>query len=115
MSYWLIPSNGTVVSKMTVSRVTNIEAQTDKNTARATAFCKVLQKHLNANAHVMVERGKGEPKDFSGNHFNRYPDFDQEFSHVITNEEVPEDDDNFSPDVYDDTYISMDLSVSKRG
>ena len=43
MFYWVLTANVTVVSRITVSRVTNIEAQTDKNKARITALDKAIQ------------------------------------------------------------------------
>ena len=42
MSYWVLTENVTVVSRMTVSRVTNIEAQNDENKARSTALDKAI-------------------------------------------------------------------------
>ena len=64
-----------VVSRMTVSRVTNIEAQTDENKARMTALDKEITESLNDKYHVIVEGGKGEPKDCSEHPFYRDPDF----------------------------------------
>ena len=67
--------NESVVSRTTVSRVTNLEAQTDKNKARITELDKAIKERLNDKAHVVVERGKGEPKDWSEHPFDRDPDF----------------------------------------
>ena len=36
MSYWLLTIKGIVISRMTVSRVTNLESKTDENVARCT-------------------------------------------------------------------------------
>ena len=43
MPYWVITENGRVVSRMDVSRITNIEAQTDEKKARITALDKAIQ------------------------------------------------------------------------
>ena len=75
MSYWFLTENGTVVSRMTVFWVTNLEAQTDKNNARVAALYKEIREHLNDEARVIVEGGKGEPKDWSEHPFNINPDF----------------------------------------
>ena len=71
---------------------------------------KAIQERLNGEAHVIVEGGKGKPKDLSEHPLYRDRDFQEEFSHVISNEEVAEADDDCSPDVYDDTYLIMDLA-----
>ena len=100
---------------MNVSRVINVEAQNDENKTRITALDKAIQEKRNGKAHVIVEGGKGEPKDWSEHLFDSDPDFQEEFSHVVSNEEVSEADDNFLTYVYDETYLSMDLSLPKRG
>ena len=64
---------------------------------------------------VIVEGGKGDPKDWSEHPFDRNPDFWEEFRHVVFNEEVTEADDDFLPDVYGDTYLRMNLALPKRG
>ena len=103
MSYWVLTKNGTVVSRTTVSRCTNLEAQTEKNKARITALDKAIQERINDEAHVIVEGGKGKTKDWSEHTFDIDPDFHEEFSNVVSNDEVEEADDDYSPDIYDGT------------
>ena len=100
---------------MTLSRVTNIYAQTDENNASTTTLDKEIGERLKEVAHVIVERGKSEPKDWSEHTFYCNPYFKKGFNHVISNEEAAEDDDEFSPYVYGDTYIRMKLSLPQRG
>ena len=115
MYYWVLTANGTVVSNITVSRVTNLEAQIYEKKEGITTLDKAIQERLNDKSHVISEGGKGESKNWSEHPFNCNPDIQEEFSHVISNEEVAEADDDFSPDVYDDTYLSMELAFPKRG
>ena len=110
MSYWVLTANGTVFSTSTIFRVTNLEDQTDENKASITALDKAFLDCLNNKYHVIFQGGKGEPKDLSEHPLYRDRDFQEEFSHVISNEEVAEADDDCSPDVYDDTYLIMDLA-----
>ena len=91
MSYWLLTYNGMVVSRMTISRVTNLEAQTYKNKSRIVVFDKAIQKCLNNKAQVIVEGGKGKLEDWSEHQFDRDPDFQEDFSHIVSNEEVADD------------------------
>ena len=115
MSYWVLTANGTVVSRTTVSRDTNIEAQTDENKSSITALDKAIQEYLNDKNHVIVERGKGEPRDWSEHPFDSVPGFQEEFSHVVSNEEVINTDDESQLDVYDDTYLNMEVYLPKLG
>ena len=39
----------------------------------------------------------------------------RKFSHVVSNDKVAEADNYFSPDVYDDTYLTMELALPNRG
>ena len=107
MYYWVLTANGTVVSRTTVSRVTNLEAQTDNKKARITTLDKAIQERLNEEDRVIVEGGKGEPKDWSEHSFDRGPDYQEKFSHIVSNEEVAESDDDLLPDLYDKTYPSI--------
>ena len=85
MSYWVLISNVTVVSRTTVSRVTSIDTQTDENKTSITALDKAIQERLNDEAHVIAEGGKGKPKYWSEHTFYCRPDFQEEFSHIISN------------------------------
>ena len=95
MSYWVITANGTVVSITTVSRVTNLESQIDDNKARITALDKAIQERLNDESTIIFEGGKGMPKDWNEHPFDSNPDFQEVFSHAVSNEEISEADDEF--------------------
>ena len=43
MSYWVLTENGTVVSRATLSRFSNLEAQTYDNKVRVAACFKLIQ------------------------------------------------------------------------
>ena len=75
MYYWVLTGNVTVVSRTAVSRVINIEAQTNDNKARFDSFDKETQERLNDKSHIIVEKGKGKPKDWSEHPFDCDPDF----------------------------------------
>ena len=82
--------------------------------ARITASDNAIQERLNEKDHVIVEGGKVEPKDWSEHPFNRYPNFQEELSHVLSNDEFAEAENDFLPDVYDETYLRMDLALPNR-
>ena len=43
------------------------------------------------------------------------PDFWDDFRNVVSNEEVKDTDESFTPEVYDDTYLNMELSLQHGG
>ena len=51
---------------------------------------KAIQEHLTRKARVIVERGKGKPDNWSEDPFDRKPDFQEGFDHIVSNEEVAE-------------------------
>jgi len=42
------------------------------------------------------------------------PDFMEEFNRVVDNKEIPEADAEFTPEVLDDTYMNMEVSVTRQ-
>ena len=86
MYYRVLANNVIVVSRTTVSRITNIEAQTNENKARISAFDKSIQERLNDKAHIIVEGGKVKKKDCSDHPFDHNPYFQEEFDHTVSNE-----------------------------
>ena len=59
--------------------------------------------------------GKGDQKNWNEHPFDRKPDFQEEFSHAVSNEEVTESYNGFLTNVYAKTYLSMELALPKRG
>ena len=43
------------------------------------------------------------------------PDFVKEFQNVVSDHSVPEQDDNFTPNVLDDTYLHMEIALPRGG
>ena len=86
MSYWVITANITVVSRTTVSRIINLDTQTDDNKESIAAFYKSIQEGLKDKAHIIVEISKGKTKDWCEHPLNSNPDFQEEFNHIVFNE-----------------------------
>jgi hypothetical protein len=42
-------------------------------------------------------------------------DFQAEFDNIVNDPKVPEADKDFDPDVYDDTYVNMELAIPRDG
>ena len=117
MSYWVLPSSGIPISRTTVQQVTVLEICTDSNKARFKAFDKAMQEHFHdryedttftgaTNSKPTMERWAKLAEDND--------DFRDKFNKVFNNEAVPEADDSFTPDTYDQ-YVNMELALDRGG
>ena len=110
MSYWLLTINCTVIARTTVQRVTSLEMQTTHMKERAQAFDEATKAKIKDSEHIILEGGKTQPYDWEQHPFDDDPDFTEEFHEVISNSELKEADDDFTPDVYD-SYLNMELAI----
>ena len=103
MSYWILTEAGRVIARTTVQHITNLELTTDKVKQRCTQYDQRVAEVLSDANHIIPH---GEDKD---------PDFVNEFNNVVSDDQVPEEDDNFTPDVFDDTYLRMEIALPRGG
>ena len=59
---------------------------------------------------MLNDGGKAEPYDWSTHPFEDDPDFQEEFEDAMSNPEVNEADELFTPDTYDQ-YLQMELAL----
>ena len=114
MSYWILTDTGRVVSRTTVTRVTNLELQETGVQHRCTEFDTFIRDKLHDSAHFLVDGGKTHPTDWDLPPLEHDPDFHAEFYDVVSNDEVKEADDEFTPEVFDDTYVNMEVALPKQ-
>ena len=110
MSYWILTVNCTVITRTTVQRVTSLEMQPDHMKERAQAFDEAIKARIKDSDHTILEGGKTQPYDWTDHPFEEDPDFTEEFLEVISNNELKEADETFTPNVYN-TYLSMELAI----
>ena len=65
MFYWVLTLKGHVISRTTVSRVTNLEKQQTDVMHRLAEFDSALTAPFNDDAHVLIEGGKIQAQDWS--------------------------------------------------
>ena len=106
MAYYVLTDKCTVISRTTVQRVTALEDQTEE-------FDAEIKLKLNEDDYP-VQGDKASPEDWAA-YVDYDEDFQKEFDFVVSNENVAEADADFSPDVYDDTYLNMELAVPRDG
>jgi hypothetical protein len=112
MCYHILTHKGTVVSRSTVQRVTNLE--------KTTASVKDTFQKFDENIRVKlktIDRGyigdKPNPEDWA-DLMDEDEDFREEFQNVYNNKDIPEADD-FTPEVLEDTYVNMEIALPRDG
>ena len=75
-------------------------------------FDSAITARFNDNVHVLVEGGKIQPQDWSEQVDDL--DFIDKFHNVVSNPEVPEADRQFTPNVFNDRYLNMELALPHR-
>ena len=115
MSFWILTSSGKVLSRTTVQRVTNLELQVDENKAKCVAFTTAIDQQVGGNDLAPHDEG-GElilSDDWEDPEFD--PIFMEEFGTTTNDPKLNEADQDFTPDVYDDTYLNMELALPREG
>ena len=115
MSFWVLTQGGKVLSRTTVQRVTNLESQTKENSARQLAFDNVIAARLgNADYYARDLEGKVVPGDWGdSNAFDA--EFQDEFNRIVSDDDVPEADIQPTAEVFNDTYLNMELALPRDG
>ena len=110
MSYWILTVNCTVIARTTVQQVTSLEMQLDHMKERAQAFDEAIKLKIKDSDHTILEGGQTQPYDWTDHPFEEDTDFTEEFHEVISNNELKEADETFTPDVYD-MYLNIELAI----
>ena len=116
MNYWVLPASRIPMSRKTVQRVTHLEPETEQckkffevyNRAIADRFNEV---YIEGN---FIDNPKNKPniellEELAGDD----QIFHEEFAIVITNKNIPEDDDIFDPEEFDN-YINMEIVLDRH-
>ncbi len=113
MSYWVLTREGQVLSRTSVQRVTNLELNTDENIMRCNEFSASIAEKVGDVMHF-VDDDKAQPSDWV-NERDYDEEFDEEFRNVVCDPKVPEADVAFTPDMYNNTYLNMELALPRGG
>ena len=97
-----------------MQRVTNLEMQTEENIARCKAYDERVQRLHSKEQLAQMDDGKINPSDWA-EELQHDSDFQEEFNRVVSDDSLPEADELFTPDVYDDTYLNMELALPRAG
>jgi hypothetical protein len=111
-SYWILTIKGTVISRRTVQRVTALEKETNKVKAAVVEFDSEISRRFKEEEDLSYDGAKPNPADWS-EYLQYHPDFQQEFNNIVNDPGILEADKDFTPDVFDDTYLNMELAIPR--
>ena len=83
----------------------------ESNKTLFTDYDAEIKRRLNDD-DFQIDGDKPNPEDWA-EFMEHDPDFMEEFQRVIDNEEVPEADAEFTPEILDDTYMNMEVGVPR--
>jgi hypothetical protein len=112
MLHWVLTMRGTVISRTTVQRVTNLEKETDEVKAAVSEFDIEISRRFKEEEDLTNDGTKPNPEDWS--EYLQYDrDFQEEFDNIVNNPGISEAYKDFTPDVFDDTYLNMELAIPR--
>jgi hypothetical protein len=113
MSYWILTATGRVIARTTVQRVTSLELSTDEVKTQCRDYDQRVRDILKDPNHIIPHDGETVLQDWNDFPIEEDPDFVAEFQDVVSDEEIPDVDDSFTPDVFDDTYLNMEIALPR--
>jgi hypothetical protein len=112
MSVWVLTSGCQVLSRTTVQRVTNLELQTQDMAERCREYNQAVAPRLDDPDYQDPHgNGKTNKRDWE-KEFEFDDAFHEEFFKVlVSDDKQPEADEQFTPDIDDDTYLNMERAL----
>ena len=109
MSYWILTSNGRVISRTTVQRVTNLELGTHEVKQRCMEYDKQLADIMKDDNHTIKEQqDERQLQDWDDYTEDNHTEFATQLNGVISDSSIPEVDETFTPGTFDDTYLDKE-------
>jgi hypothetical protein len=115
MSYWILTITGRVISRTTVQRITNLELSTDEVKTNCKEFDQRVAELLKDANHAIPQDEDLQLQDWNEFPVEDDPEFIEEFQNVVSDAMTPEEDENFTPDAFDDTYLNMEIALPRGG
>ena len=113
MCCYVLTQRGTVVSRSTVQRVTNIEKTMTEVEDTFQKFDHAIQEKIKSCQENNYIGDKPNPEHWA-DLLEHDDDFREEFERGLNSDDVMEADD-VTPDTLDDTYLNMELALPRDG
>ena len=91
--------------------MTTLELKEEANRKHEDAFNTLIKDLLWDTAHVIIDGARNQPQDWTAYLLEDDIYFHDEFNNVVSNGEVEEADQPFTPDVYNEMYLRMELAL----
>ena len=89
MSYWVLTQTGTVISRTTVQRITNLEKETDEVKQSVNEFdVEINRRFKEEDEDLRYDGAKPNPEDWS-EYLENDTDFQEEFDNIVNDKNVP--------------------------
>jgi hypothetical protein len=115
MSYWILTEAGHVIARTMVQHITNLELTTEEVKQQCAQYDQRVTEVLSDANHIVPHGKDIVLQDWNDYPIENDPDFVDEFNNVVSDDQVPEEDDNFTPDVFDNTYLRMEIALPRGG
>ena len=112
MCYHVLTQRGTVLSRSTVQRVTNLEKTTAAVKDTFNKFDEAIRSKLKFEVRG-YDGDKPNPEDWA-DLLDTDDDFREEFESIYNDDTIPEADD-YTPEVLEDTYLNMEVALPRDG
>ena len=116
--YWFLPSSGIPMSRTKAQRVTNLESQTEQCKKIFSVYGKIIAERFNEK-YIDADYSQNNNDKPAVKLWEELEDdngvFYEEFTRVITNADIPEADDTFDPQYFDEKYLNMELDLDRQG
>ena len=113
MSYWILTIAGRVVSRTTVQRITNLEQGTTEVKQRMKEFDERIRELLRDQNHVINGDGDRQLQDWDEYNDDTNQEFIDDFDSAVSDERIAEADGDFTPDIFDDTYLNKEIAIPR--
>ena len=115
MCYHVLTQRGTVISRPTVQRVTNINKTDSEVKDTFQKFDGAMQKKIKSCSEGGYIGDKPNPDHWS-ELIQNDSDFREEFERIYNNDEIPDADyEEYIPDVLDNAYLNMEVDLPRDG
>ena len=110
MCYHILTQRGTVISRSTVQRVTELEKKTHEVKETFVKFDAEIHRRLKSDVRGYCG-DKPNPQDWA-DLLEEDEDFAAEFTKIFNNTDIPESDE-YTPEVLEDTYLQMEVAMPR--
>jgi hypothetical protein len=98
---------------VTVQHVTNIELTTDKDKQQCKDYNHRVKDILSNANHIIPQGNNIALQDWNDFPVEEDPELIEEFQRAVSHESIPAADDTFTPDIFNDTYLNMEVTLPR--